>query len=151
LINVRKIFAPVDFHDTHPSYSQKGTRPFISDRGLTMQYILLIYGTEGKDPQPGSEAFGPYMQGYAEFSQQVKDAGQFVAGEALQSVATATTVTLENGKVETMDGPFAETKEQLGGFYILECADLDEALKLAEQIPTAKYGRVEVRPIMTFD
>lgn len=111
----------------------------------------MIYGTEGKDPQPGTDEFGAYMQAYAAFSQQVHDAGKFVAGEALEAIATATTVTQENGKVEIMDGPFAETKEQLGGFYILDCTDLDEALAFAAQIPTAKYGRVEVRPIMTFD
>lgn len=116
-----------------------------------MKYMLLIYGAEGADPQPGEEAFGKYMQDYMEFSARVEKDGKLLASDALEPVSTATTVTRENGKVETMDGPFAETKEQLGGFYLLDCADLDEALKYAADIPTAKYGRVEVRPVMVFD
>jgi hypothetical protein len=91
------------------------------------------------------------MQDYMAFTTRMRDEGKFVAGDALQPISTATTVSVSNGKVETVDGPFAETKEQLGGYYLLECADLDEALKCAADIPTAKYGRVEVRPIMVFD
>lgn len=116
-----------------------------------MQYMLLIYGVEGADPQPGTEEFGAYMQDYMTFTTRMRDEGKFVAGDALQPISTATTVSVSNGKVETVDGPFAETKEQLGGYYLLECTDLDEALKCAADIPTAKYGRVEVRPIMVFD
>jgi hypothetical protein len=74
-----------------------------------------------------------------------------VAGDALKSVATATSVRVRKGKTETMDGPFAETKEQLGGFYILDCDNLDEAISYATQIPDARFGTVEVRPIMVFD
>jgi hypothetical protein len=91
------------------------------------------------------------MQTYVDFTQEVQDAGVMAGGEALQPIATATTVTVRDGKTELMDGPFAETKEQLGGFYILECKDLDEALKYAAKIPDAKYGRIEVRPIMVID
>ena len=116
-----------------------------------MQYILLIYSAENSGPQPGTDEFGPYMKGYFDFTEKTKADGTFVAGDALQPIATSTTVTRENGKVETMDGPFAETKEQLGGYYLLDCKDLDEALAYAAEIPTTTHGRVEVRPVVIFD
>ncbi|MCK8464516.1 YciI family protein [Aliiroseovarius sp. S1339] len=116
-----------------------------------MQYMLLIYGQEGTGPQPGTDEFGPFMQGYMDFTQKMKDAGKLVSGDALQPIATATTVAVRDGKSETLDGPFAETKEQLGGYYLLDCPDLDDALKCAAEIPTAKYGRVEVRPVVIWD
>lgn len=116
-----------------------------------MQFMLLIYNAENNGPQPGEEAFGPYMQAYVDFTEEVKNAGKLLGGEALQPVATATTVAVRNGNTEIVDGPFAETKEQLGGFYILDCADLDEALAYAAKIPDAGLGRVEVRPVMIFD
>ena len=118
---------------------------------VKMQFILLIYNAENNGPQPGNEDFGPYMQAYMDFTEEVKSAGKMLGGEALQPVSTATTVSVREGKTELMDGPFAETKEQLGGFYILDCADLDEALAYAAKIPDAALGRVEVRPIMMFD
>ena len=77
--------------------------------------------------------------------------GVFIAGDALQPVSNATTVTRENGKTETTDGPFAETKEQLGGYYLIDCESLDVALELAAEIPTSQHGRIEVRPVMVFD
>ena len=116
-----------------------------------MQYMCLIYSTEGGDPQPGSPEFGAFMKGYMDFTEKVQKEGKFVAGDALQPVATATTVSVRGGKTETMDGPFAETKEQLGGYYLLDCDDLDEALSYAAMIPSAEYGRIEVRPVMIFD
>lgn len=116
-----------------------------------MQYICLIYKNEAIGPHPGDEAFGPYIQAYQEFSELVAKDGVFVSGDALQPAATATTVTNHDGKMETTDGPFAETKEQLGGYYLLDCKDLDEALKYAAKIPSAKHGRIEVRPVMVFD
>lgn len=116
-----------------------------------MQYILLIYGSETKEPQPGTPEFDAMMAGFMAFSEKVETSGKFIAGEALHPVAMATTVTRENGTIETMDGPFAETKEQLGGFYLLDCDNLDEALSLAAEIPVTGWGRVEVRPIMTFE
>lgn len=116
-----------------------------------MQYMLLIYAAESATPQPGTPEFGPMMQGYMEFTQKVQADGVFVAGDELSAVSTATTVTVENGKVETMDGPFAETKEQLGGYYLLDCKDLDQALEYAAMIPSAQHGRVEVRPIVVHD
>ncbi len=116
-----------------------------------MQYMLLIYAQEGTGPQPGSDEWGPFMKGYMDFTQKVKDDGVHVAGDALQPIATATTVTNRDGKTHTTDGPFAETKEQLGGYYLLDCADLDAALAYAAMIPTADYGRIEVRPVIIWD
>jgi hypothetical protein len=85
-----------------------------------------------------------------EYTERLKASGALLGGEALQPTSTATTVRLSNGKMLTTDGPFAETKEQLGGFYMVNCKDLDEALKWASQIPSAHRGPVEVRPIMEF-
>ncbi len=116
-----------------------------------MQYMCLIYSTEGAGPQPGTPEFGAYIQAYGEFTETVEKAGVFKAGDALQPTSTASTVTRETGSVTVTDGPFAETKEQLGGYYLLDCKDLDEALKYAAQIPTTEHGRVEVRPVMLFD
>ncbi|OED42429.1 hypothetical protein AB833_07270 [Chromatiales bacterium (ex Bugula neritina AB1)] len=116
-----------------------------------MQYMALIYSTENSGPQPGTAEFGAYIQAYQEFTEETQKDGVFVAGDALQPTSTSTTVTRENGKLETTDGPFAETKEQLGGYYLFECKDLDEALAYAARIPTTAHGRVEVRPVMVFD
>ena len=116
-----------------------------------MQYMCLIYSDESVQPQPGSEEFGKLIQAYQAFGELIEKDGVFVAGDALLPVATATTVTNHAGKVETTDGPFAETKEQLGGYYILDCKDLDEAIKYSAQIPSAAHGRIEVRPVMVFD
>lgn len=116
-----------------------------------MQYLCLIYSAENAGPQPGSAEFADYIQQYQKFTDSVKQAGVFVDGNALQLTATATTVTREHGNIETTDGPFAETKEQLGGYYLLDCKNLDDALSHAAQIPTAEHGRIEVRPVMVFD
>lgn len=110
-----------------------------------MKYACLIYGDEKTGVDPGSPEFGEVMAGYMAFGQTAGD--RILAGEPLESTATATTVTVRDGKTITTDGPFAETKEQLGGFYVLECADLDEAIALAAQIPGASTGCVEVRPV----
>ena len=115
-----------------------------------MQFMCLIYSAPNTGPEPGSPEFGPFMKGYMDFTETVKKDGKFVAGDALQDVETATTVAVRNGKAETTDGPFAETKEHLGGYYLLDCTDLDEALKYAAMIPTASHGRIEVRPIMIY-
>lgn len=116
-----------------------------------MQFMCLIYTAPNTAPQPGTAEFGPFLQAYKDFTDEIKAAGVMVAGDALQGVETATTVSVRNGKTETIDGPFAETKEQLGGYYLLDCADMDEALKYAAKIPTAAYGRVEVRPLFAWD
>jgi hypothetical protein len=98
-----------------------------------MRYLILIYENEAMD-----------------YTARLKASGKMLGGEALQPTATATTVRVKNGKAITTDGPFAETKEQLGGYYMLDCKDLDEALKWAAEIPSAGRGPVEVRPIMEF-
>ncbi|MET1255181.1 YciI family protein [Aliikangiella maris] len=116
-----------------------------------MQFLCLIYESEalmGSRPDSENEQiFNEYMQ----FTQEVKDSGQFIAGDALQPTATATTVRVRNGETIITDGPFAETKEQLGGYYLLECDTLEEAISLAAKIPSVRDGSIEVRPIMLFD
>jgi hypothetical protein len=116
-----------------------------------MRYALLIYGSE-QDWAGASEADqAAEFQAYADFTKDIVDRGLFQAGDALQPTATATTVRLRDGETLTTDGPFAETKEQLGGFYVVDCKDLDEAIELAARIPAARGGSVEVRPIMEFN
>ena len=113
-----------------------------------MRYLCLIYDDEatlGAMPQSDQEAiFGEYFA----FTEGIKKSGHHLGGEALQPVATATTVRVRNGKVSTTDGPFAETKEQLGGYYLIEAKDLNDAIQVAAKIPSARYGSIEVRPIM---
>ncbi len=113
-----------------------------------MQYLLLIYAAENSGPQPDTPEFGAMFQAYMEFNKETKAAGVHVAGQPLQGIETATTVRVANQKIQTVDGPFAETKEVLGGYYLLDCADLDEALAYAAKIPTAAWGSIEVRPIL---
>ena len=110
-----------------------------------MRYLILIYENEATTPQDESE-----FQKWMDYTARLKASGSWQGGEALQPTATATTVRVKNGKMITTDGPFAETKEQLGGFYMVDCKDLDEALKWAAEIPSAGRGPVEVRPIMDF-
>ena len=115
-----------------------------------MKYLCLIYDDEKKiseRPKTDSDAF---MGEYFAFTNDIKQSGQYVAGEALHPVSTATTVRIRNGKVSTTDGPFAETKEQLGGFYLVEAKDLNEAIHVASRIPSARYGSIEVRPVVDF-
>ncbi|MFT5786093.1 MAG: hypothetical protein ACI84R_002716 [Candidatus Azotimanducaceae bacterium] len=115
-----------------------------------MQFMCLIYSNPAELPKPGTEEFGPFMKGYGDFTEVVKTDGKMLHADALQGIETATCVSVRGGKTEVMDGPFAETKEHLGGYYLLDCADLDEAVKYAAQIPTAAYGRIEVRPVMVW-
>ena len=116
-----------------------------------MQYALLIYDNESAAPEPGSPEADEIFQRYMSFTQDITTEGVNKGGEALYPIDSATTVRIRNGELQVTDGPFAETKEQLGGFYILDCKDLDEALAWAAKIPTAHHGSVEVRPIMVFD
>ena len=109
-----------------------------------MQYMLLIYATEGR---VSPAEMGQLMQEYASFTQDIVKAGKFKAGDPLEPVSTATTVRVRDGNTLTTDGPFAETKEQLGGYYIVEAKDLDEAVSIAARIPTARLGSIEVRPV----
>lgn len=113
-----------------------------------MKYLALIYSAPGTAPAYGTPEFEASMAEWGKVTQAYIDGGVMVSGDALQDPATATSLRMRGGKVETIDGPFAETKEQLGGYYLLDCADLDEAIKYAAMIPTAKYGTVEVRPVM---
>jgi len=111
-----------------------------------MQYLLLIYGPEPDETTP-PEPLAPMLTESNAFTKEVRDRGAFIAAEALQPVATATTVRVRDGQTVTTDGPFAETKELLGGFYLIEARDLDEAIELAAKIPGARNGSIEVRPI----
>jgi hypothetical protein len=120
-----------------------------------MQYLFLIYSNEKADAQAMEKlseserqaAFGHWMT----YSEELKNAGLMKAGDALQPTATATTVRERDGERITTDGPFAETKEQLGGYYLVDCKNLDEALAWAAKCPGAKNGSVEVRPVMVFE
>lgn len=116
-----------------------------------MRYLVLIYDEETANPSPeppDPEVWGQVMGAYNAYSQMLRDRGAFVAGEALQPVTTATTVRIRDGQTMTTDGPFAETKEALGGFYLIEAKDLDEALELGAACPGATFGSIEVRPII---
>lgn len=116
-----------------------------------MQYVLLIYTDEKAEAQmPEAEQQEVYDKYFA-FSKETRDRGVYVAGEALHPTNTATTVRLRDGKTLTTDGPFAETREQLGGFYLLDCTDMDEAIEYAAKIPGAAYGSIEIRPIVVFN
>ena len=115
-----------------------------------MKYLLTIYDDESMwgNAQPGD--VNAMMDGYRKFGEEVHGNGAFVAGEALESISTATTVRVKDGERLVTDGPFAETKEQLGGFYLIECADLDAALGWARKVPTRPGNAVEVWPAMDF-
>lgn len=112
-----------------------------------MQYMILIYSDEAAwgsmKPEDMEKEFGKYMQ----YSKELAASGCMRGGASLQPTATATSVRVRNGKTSTTDGPFAETKEQLGGYYIIEAASLDEAVKWAAKCPGANYGTCEVRPL----
>lgn len=112
-----------------------------------MQYMALIYTDPTLTPEMGASM----NEDYFALNARMKEAGVMMAGNALHPPTSATSLRVRGGKTETMDGPFAETKEQLGGFYILDCKDLDEAVKFAAMIPHAASGAVEVRPLMIFD
>jgi len=114
-----------------------------------MQYALLIYTPE-REIEPTPQELGEEMEAYNAFTEHVRSRGAMKGGEALESVDTATTVRVVDGKTITTDGPFAETKETLGGFYLVEAADLDEAISFAAMIPGAKRGCIEVRPVWDY-
>ena len=116
-----------------------------------MQYMLLIYDNEKVWADMSEAERGKYHAEYMEFRQDIKKAGKLVAGDALQPIHTATTVRVRDGKRLTTDGPFAETKEQLGGYYLIEAKDLDEALAIAARIPSSRLGSIEVRPVQKFN
>jgi hypothetical protein len=112
-----------------------------------MRYALLIYTAEATE-QPADDVIQAEIDGYNAFTTHLRDRGAYDAGEALDPTSTATTVRVRDGKTLTTDGPFAETREQLGGYYLIEAKDLNEAIALAARIPAARTGSIEVRPIM---
>ncbi len=114
-----------------------------------MQYMLIIHNDPTTHPQPGGPGWDELMKGYYAFGQELTNRGIKYSGDPLQPPTTATTVRVRDGKTLTVDGPYAETKEWFSGYYLVECSNLDEALELAAKIPTAQYGSVEVRPVMS--
>ena len=112
-----------------------------------MQYLLLIYTNEADYAAMDKATTEALTADYRTFTQGIIQAGQFKAADRLKPTATATTVRVRNGKTLTTDGPFAETREQLGGYYQVEARNLDEATAIAARIPGAKHGSIEVRPI----
>ena len=115
-----------------------------------MQYLLMIYQNEAEYGKIDAATSKKMLEEYGAFTQGIIQSGNFKAGDRLQPTATATTVRVRDGKTLTADGPFAETREQLGGYYLVEARDLDAALAIAARIPGARYGSIEVRPIWVY-
>ncbi len=111
-----------------------------------MKYLCLICAETVMEMMPEADAAKHYRE-YAAFTEEIKRNGHFIGANRLQPVDTATTIRVRNGKVSVTDGPFAETKEQFGGYYVIEARDLNEAIQVAAKIPGARYGCVEIRPI----
>jgi hypothetical protein len=118
---------------------------------LEMQYLLLIYTNEAEMAARTAPAMASLSAEYTDFTKGIIQAGQFKAGERLRPTSAATTVRVRSGQVAITDGPFAETREQLGGYYLVEAKNLDEATAVAARIPGAKHGSIEVRPIWPMD
>ncbi len=116
-----------------------------------MKYMLILVSDPADEPGFESPEFGPYMQEWVDYSAALVEAGGLVSGEALQGKETATTVSVRNGERVMTDGPFIESKEVVGGFCVIDVANLDEAMDWAAKIPNATFGRVEVRPVMEFE
>jgi hypothetical protein len=116
-----------------------------------MRYLLTIYGDESGWNDVTPEQSQGIMDAYNAFGRAAQDAGVLLGGEGLQPTSTATTVRVRGDETVTTDGPFAETREQLGGYYLLDCKDLDEAIGWAARIPGAQQGCVEVRPVMDYE
>jgi hypothetical protein len=115
-----------------------------------MKYMVLLYNDPALEPAYGTPEFQSMMMAFGAANEQMAKGGVLLHGDGLQDVETATSLRIRGGKTETMDGPFAETKERLGGYYILDCKDLDEALKYAALLPSATFGTVEVRPLADY-
>jgi hypothetical protein len=115
-----------------------------------MQYLLMIYRSEAEFFKLNEAGLQKLSADYGAYTQSIIQSGHFKAGDGLQPTTTATTVRVREGKILTTDGPFAETREQLAGYYLVEAKDLDEAIGLAARIPGAKDGSVEVRPVMIY-
>ena len=115
-----------------------------------MQYLLLIYRNEAQQGQIAPADYQKLLAEYSAYTQSIVRSGHFKAGDGLQPTKTATTVRVRDGKTLATDGPFAETREQLGGYYLVEAGDLDAAIALAARIPGARDGSIEVRPVMIY-
>jgi hypothetical protein len=118
---------------------------------FAMQYLLMIYQNEVEYAKLDAATSQKMMEEYGKFTQSIIQSGNFKAGDRLRPTTTATTVRVRDGKTLTTDGPFAETREQLGGYYLIEAKDLDTALAIAARIPSARLGAIEVRPIWVYD
>ena len=116
-----------------------------------MKFLAIIYNDESQYANATPEDIAATFQAHGEFGEAADKAGVFGGGEGLQPTATATTVRVRDGERMLTDGPYAETKEQIGGYYVLECKDLDDALSWAARIPEAKSGAIEVRPVMDYE
>jgi hypothetical protein len=116
-----------------------------------MQYLLMIYSNEAEYAKIDEATRQKVTAEYETFTKSIIQSGNFKAGDRLRPVSTATTVRVRDGKTLTTDGPFAETREQLGGYYLIEAKDLDTALSIAARIPSARYGSIEVRPIWVYN
>src|SRR3977135_1172256 len=116
-----------------------------------MQYLLMIYRNEADLGKMDTAERQKMMGDYGAFTQSIIQSGNFKAGDALQPTTTATTVRVRDGKTLTTDGPFAETREQLAGYYLVEAKELDAAIAIAARIPGARYGSIEVRPIWVYN
>ncbi|MDH3499545.1 MAG: YciI family protein [Acidimicrobiia bacterium] len=113
-----------------------------------MRYLLLIYSAPGAGPEPGSPEHDAEMQEWFAYTEALREAGVLLGGEPLHGIETAVTVRGGDAQTTRTDGPFAETKEVLGGFYMIDVDDVDAAVAWAEKLPSTKYGSTEVRPIM---
>jgi hypothetical protein len=112
-----------------------------------MKYLCLIYDEEKRFATMPKDELDTLMGEYFAFTKDIRQSGHYLGGNDLQSTRNATTVRVRNGRASTTDGPFAETKEQLGGYYLIEAKDLNEAIQVASRIPSAKLGAIEVRPV----
>ena len=112
-----------------------------------MKYLCLVYNEDTKLEAMPEDEFGPFSDAHVALDEELRASGHSILAEALQPAHTATTVRVRNGRLSTTDGPFAETKEQLGGIFLIEAADLDEAIRIAARIPSASIGSIEVREV----
>jgi hypothetical protein len=138
------------------SFWQSPVRPGVGDpanqQGVThMQYLLLIYQNEVEYAKNDQATNKKMLEEYGAFTQSIIQSGNFKGADRLQPTTTATTVRVRDGKTLTTDGPFAETREQLGGYYMIEAKDLDAAIAIAARIPSARMGSIEVRPIWVYN
>ena len=146
---VRRACEPGD-QTGHKRIDQTGRTVISNRRDTLMKYLLLLYSDPAVGPDYGSPEQQAEMAKWFSYSEELAATGSLLGGEGLQPVETASSVRIRDGKTITSDGPFAETKEVLGGFYLIDVEDLDQALHWAEKIPNVGYGTVEIRPIMDY-